>query len=264
MKKISVLVLFIFLAACQPVKKELIEKEISYTAGNVDMKGYLVYDNSFEEKRPAVLVVHEWWGQNDYARKRAKMLAELGYVALAVDMYGDGKLAGHPDDAGKFAAEVFKNMDVAKARFEKALEIVKMNEKTDPSKIAAIGYCFGGGVVLNMARMGVDINGVVSFHGSIATQTPAEKGKVKAAVLVCNGADDGFVTADQIESLKKEMANAEVDFKFINYENAKHSFTNPEADSLGKKFNLPLAYSKKADEESWNEMKKFFARIVKD
>ncbi|MCZ6679207.1 MAG: dienelactone hydrolase family protein, partial [Candidatus Poribacteria bacterium] len=163
---------------------------VEYTADNLTLKGYLAYDDSVEDKRPGVLVVHEWWGHNEYARKRARMLVELGYTALAVDMYGDGKQAEHPDDAGKFASEAMRNMDAGKARFVAAMEFLKKHKTTDPEHIAAIGYCFGGGVVLQMARLGVDLDGVVSFHGSLSTSKPAQPGAIKAKILVCHGADD--------------------------------------------------------------------------
>jgi len=247
----------LFAAAHAAIKTE----EVTYAAGGVNMKGYLAYDDAIKSKRPGVLVVHEWWGHNEYARKRAHMLAESGYTALAVDMYGDGKQANHPNDAGKFAGEVMQNIESAKARFNAALDLLKKHRTVDGARLAAIGYCFGGGVVLHMARFGVNLKGVASFHGSYATQTPAEKGKVKAAVLVCHGAADPFVTAEQVEGLKKEMQNAGVDFQFLSYEGAKHSFTNPEADENGKKFELPLAYNKAADEKSWADLQKFFKKI---
>jgi len=236
-------------------------EEVTYSANGVTMKGYLAFDDAVKGKRPGVLVVHEWWGHNEYARKRARMLAELGYTALAVDMYGDGKQANHPNDAGKFAGEVMQNIESAKARFLAALDLLKKHKTVDATRTAAIGYCFGGGVVLQMARFGVDLKGVASFHGSLGTQTPAEKGKVKAAVLVCNGAADPFVTAEQVESLKKEMQNAGVDFQYFAYEGAVHSFTNPDADANGKKFELPLAYNKAADEKSWADLQQFFKKI---
>lgn len=254
------MVLMFCITAMGAVKSQ----EVSYSEGGLEMKGYLAYDDSFEGKRPGVLVVHEWWGHNDYARMRVDMLAKMGYVALAVDMYGDGKQASHPEDAGKFAGEAMKNLDMARARFEKAMELLKENEFTDPDRIAAIGYCFGGSVVLNMARLGVDLRGVVSFHGGLGAKVATEKGKIKAAVLVCNGADDSFVPQKDIDAIKEEMKNADVDFKFVNYEGAVHSFTNPGADETGKKFNLPLAYNKEADEKSWAEMKSFFEGIFKD
>ena len=234
---------------------------VDYSADGVTLKGYLAYDKNLSGKRPGVLVVHEWWGHNPYARKRADMLAALGYTALAVDMYGDGKQAGHPDDAMKFANEVFSNLPAAEARFKAAMNLLKNHPMTDPNHIAAIGYCFGGGVVLHMARTGADLDGVVSFHGSLAATHSAEPGSIKAKILVCNGAADGFVTAEQIAAFKKEMDDAGADYQFINYEGAKHSFTNPDADENGAKFGLPLAYNKAADEQSWQAMQEFLKKI---
>ena len=236
-------------------------KEVQYSAEGVTLKGYLAYDDAVLGKRPGVLVVHEWWGHNDYARKRARMLAELGYVALAVDMYGDGKQADHPDDAGKFAGEVAQNMPVAKVRFLSALNFLKNDPTVDADKIAAIGYCFGGGIVLNMARMGVDLKGVVSFHGSLGTENPAQLGTVQARVLVCHGSGDNFITPEQIEDFKKEMEAAGVDYKFIAYEGAVHSFTNPDADRYAKEFGLGVGYNAAADQRSWADMRSFFKKI---
>ncbi len=238
-------------------------KPVEYTAGGVTLKGYLAYDENVKDKRPGVLVVHEWWGQNEYVRKRARMLAELGYTALALDMYGEGKMAGHPDEAGKFASEVMKNFPVAKDRFLAALEFLKKQPTVDPDRIAAIGYCFGGGVVLNMARQGVDLKGVASFHGSLAVIKPEQPTQIKAAVRVYNGADDKFSTPEQIDALKKEMADQKVNFKFVNYPGAVHSFTNPESTEIGKKFKMPVAYNKAADKASWDDMKGFLAEIFK-
>ena len=254
--------LLALLASCSGKKEPLIKgEEVSYSADTLTMKGYIAYDANKEGKRPGILVVHEWWGLNDYARKRARMLAELGYVAFAADMYGDGKETAHPEDAGKFAAAVMQNAEGAKARFVAALEQLKKNPMTDTTRIAAVGYCFGGGIVLNMARMGVDLKGVVSFHGSLAAMQPAQPGTVKAAILVCNGAADPFTTADQIEQFKKEMTNAGVDYQFKSYAGAMHSFTNPASDTYGKKFNLPLAYNEAADKQSWADMQEFFKKI---
>jgi dienelactone hydrolase len=239
-------------------------KPVTYKAGKVNLKGYLAYDESIKGKRPGVLVVHEWWGQNEYARKRARMLAEMGYTALAVDMYGDGKQAMHPDEAGAFSSEVMKHFNEAgKDRFEAAEVFLKRQPTVDPARIAAIGYCFGGGVVLNMARQGADLKAVASFHGGLVAVKPAEAGMVKAKLRVYNGADDKFTPQQAIDAFKKEMTDAKVDFQFINYPGAVHSFTNPDATELGKKFNLPLAYNEKADKESWADMTKFFAEVFK-
>lgn len=244
-------------------KGTIVGEEVAYEGGGAKMKGYVAYDKARTDKRPGVLVVHEWWGHNAYARERAHMLAELGYTALAVDMFGDGRLAAHPDDAKKFSSEVSNNLDAAELRFMAALELLKRHETTDPEKTAAIGYCFGGGVVLHAARTGIDLDGVVSFHGSLVPKTPAKAGGVKAAVLVCNGADDPFVTPEEIEAFKKEMADAKVDMRFESYAGATHSFTSKHADVMGKKFDMPLAYNADADAKSWAHMQEFFAKIFK-
>lgn len=238
-------------------------KPVDYKAGKVTMKGYLAYDENVKGRRPGVLVVHEWWGHNEYARARARMLAELGYTALAVDMYGEGKQAMHPDDAMKFSSEVMKNFDVSKARFEAAVKFLKKQPSVDPKQIAAIGYCFGGGIVLNMARKGVDLKGVASFHGSLAAVKPAVRGKVKAKIRVYNGAADTFTTQQAIDAFMDEMMAAKADFQFSNYTGAMHSFTNPDATELGRKFNLPLAYNADADKRSWEELETFLDTIFK-
>lgn len=236
---------------------------VTYSAGGVTMKGYLAFNPNIKGKRPGVLVVHEWWGLNKYARHRARMLAALGYTALAVDMYGNGKQATHPEDAQKFSAELMNNFDTAKGRFLAALKYLKIRKNVDAQKIAAIGYCFGGGIVLNMARQGVDLKGVASFHGSLVPVKPAEPGVVKAKILVLHGTDDKFTTKEQIQSFHREMKSAGADFKFISYPGAMHSFTNPDADKYAKKFNLPLGYNAMADKKSWSEMKKFLKVIFR-
>jgi dienelactone hydrolase len=259
----AIILMFFVLALINIASSAIKGVDVQYTADGITMKGYLVYDDTVKGKRPGVLVVHEWWGYNDYARKRATMLAELGYTALAIDMFGDGKQAAHPDDAGKFAGEVMKNMPGAKVRFLAAMEILKQHETVDTSNVGAIGYCFGGGVVLNMVRMGVDLKGVVTFHGSLGAATEAKKGDIKTKVLVCHGAADEFATKADIDKFKKEMRDADIDCTFKSYPGAKHSFTNPAADEYGKKFKLPLAYNAKADKNSWNDMKAFFKKTFK-
>ena len=251
----------LLLVASMSVQAAVVGEEVSYQAGDTTLKGYLARDAAVQGKRPGILVVHEWWGHNEYARKRAEQLAELGYVALAVDMYGDGKTATHPDDAGKFAGAVRSNLPLMKARFAAAHAFLNSQADVDPQQNAAIGYCFGGGVVLEMARSGADLDGVVSFHGSLGGGSTAAPGSIKARILVANGADDPFVTAEQIAAFKAEMDAAGADYTFINYPGARHSFTNPGADQFGEKFGLPLAYDAEADADSWAEMQAFFQSL---
>lgn len=243
---------------------EIIQQNISYKHDDTVMNGFVAYDDSIKDKRPGVLVVHEWWGHNTYARDRAVMLARLGYTALAVDMYGDGKTANHPEDAGKFSGAVGGNLPLVKARFESALSSLKNQPTVETDKIAAIGYCFGGGILLNMARMGIDIDGVVSFHGSVATKSPAAKGDIKTRIRVFNGGADPFVKAEQIDAFKQEMDQAGADYQFISYPDAMHSFTNPGSTKIGEKFGLPLAYNAEADKDSWLQTQQFFKDIFSE
>lgn len=236
--------------------------EVQYRAGdNTVLRGYVAYDDAVKGKRPGVLVVHEWWGHNEYARKRADMLAALGYTALAVDMYGEGRQAAHPEDAGKFAGALRQNLPLAKARFLAALEVLGQQFTVDADRIAAIGYCFGGAVVLQMAREGVDLKGVASFHGSLDTDRPAQPGTVKAKILVAHGGADPFIPPEHITGFFREMNEAGADYRFIVYGGAKHSFTNPQADQYGAQFKLPLQYNVQADAASWTDLQAFFGRI---
>jgi len=236
-------------------------KEISYSDGSTEFHGYLAWDDTNKQPRPGVLVVHEWWGHNAYARHRADMLAQLGYVALAVDMYGQGENTGDPEHAGHMMKMATADPAITLKRFVAALDTLKAQAQTDKNKIAAIGYCFGGGVVLNMARAGIDLDGVVSFHGSLATSTPALAGKTKAKILVYNGADDSFTTAEQITAFRQEMDAAKVDYQFINLPNAKHGFSNPDATDLGSKLKMNIAYNAEADKVSWSGMQGFLSKI---
>lgn len=239
-------------------------EEVEYEVGDAKLTGFIAWDENVKGARPGGLIVHEWWGHNDYVRKRAKMLAEMGYTAFALDMYGDGKYAEHPGDAQKFMMEVLSNMDVGVARFEAAKKLLEEHATTDSEQTAAIGYCFGGAVVLHMARIGADLDAVASFHGTLSTQSPAQKGAVKARLLVEHGAADPFIPAAQVEAFKKEMADAEADMTFHAYEGAKHAFTNPEATSYGEKFGLPLEYDEEADKKSWSELGIFLAEVFGD
>jgi len=267
MKKVwsALIVAALSAAICQtaPAASALVGKETTYTAAGASMKDYLAFDGSWSGKRPGILIVHEWWGHNPYVRKRADMLAEMGYTAFALDMYGEGRQAEHPQDAGKFASEVMKNFDLMEARFKAALDFLKKQETVDSSKIAAIGYCFGGAVVLNMARQGLPLAGVASFHGSLGAAKPAKPGEVKARILVLNGEADKMVTPEQIEAFKKEMKELGADYRFINYPGALHSFTNPQADEFAGKFSMPVGYNEAADKASWSELKQFLAELFK-
>ena len=240
----------------------VIGKEVSYTTGDTRMQGYLAWDDSVVGQRPGILVVHEWWGHNAYARKRAEMLAKLGYAALAVDMYGDGKTADHPEDAGKFAGAVRKDLRLMQARFDAARAYLNAQPMVNPEQNAAIGYCFGGSVVLSMARAGADLDGVVSFHGSLGGLPPVSE-TTTARVLVANGAEDPFISSESIAQFKQEMQTAGADFSFINYPGAKHSFTNPDADDAGKRFDLPLQYDAEVDAASWQAMQDFLNSLFR-
>lgn len=248
-----------------PALAEIQTREIPYkSADGTSLVGYYAYDDALKGKRPGVVVVHEWWGLNDYARRRARELAGLGYAALAIDMYGDGKHTEHAHEAKAWMESAASSAQVSMARAQAGLELLKSQPEVDAGQLAAIGYCFGGKIVLDMARSGMDLAGVVSFHGILATATPAEKGKVKARVLVLNGADDSFIPADAIAAFKKEMDNAGVDYTFISYPGARHGFTSPDADRLAKENNLDVAYNAKADKASWTEMRKFFRHLFED
>ena len=239
---------------------KILTQELSYDIDGNTFKGYLAQPEG-EGKHPAILIVHEWWGHNNYARRRARQLAELGYTAFALDMYGAGKVAEHPQDATKFMNEVIMQEGAAKARFDAALALLKQQSSVDTNKIAAIGYCFGGGVVLSMARLGGDLRGVVSFHGALGKLPPIAESGVKAKVLVLNGSDDPFITAAQKQTFKQEMDEAKADYEFIDYPGVKHSFTNSDADKFAEKFNMPLKYDAEADADSWQRMKVFFEAI---
>ncbi|ULC58168.1 dienelactone hydrolase family protein [Flaviramulus sp. BrNp1-15] len=252
------------LSSCKDKPKDKVEEviakdieikgeEVIYSTDTTQMKGYIVYDKNLKTKRPGIIVVHEWWGHNDYTRERANMLADLGYTAIAIDMYGDGKQADHPGDAGKFSGMVMKNIDMAKARFDAALEVLKNNPSVDSTQIAAVGYCFGGSVVLTMANAGKDLDAVAAFHSGV--QLPIMPNKnLKAKVLVANGADDPFVSPESVVNFKKAMDSINADYTYVAYPGAKHAYTSKGADALGKKFELPLEYNAEADAKSWEAL----------
>jgi len=235
--------------------------DVTYEANGTTLKGYVAYDDSIKGKRPGVIVVHEWWGQNDYARKRARMLAELGYTAMAIDMYGDGKVADNPDDAGKLAGAVRKDMSLTKVRFEAGMQTLRKQDTVDADKIAAYGYCFGGGIALNMARLGEDLKGVASFHGSLDTAIPVQPGQIKARIVSFSGDADQSIPAEKVAAFKKEMDAAGVNYRVVIYPGAKHAFSNPEATEVGLRFNRPIAYNAEADKDSWQQATKFLREV---
>ncbi len=233
-------------------------RELEYRQDGTVLQGFIAWDDAGRGKRPGVLVVHEWWGHNEHARNQARRLAEAGYVGFALDMFGKGKVTTHPQEAQAFVSEVTKDPAVLAARFNAALDQLKRDPHVDPRRIAAIGYCFGGAVVLDMARAGADLAAVVTFHGALATKTPAQPGKVKARVLVLAGDADPFVPPEQVEAFKREMQAAGARFEVVTFPGAKHGFTNPDAGKFGMD---ALAYDAAADRESWAAMLKLLKEV---
>lgn len=240
---------------------KLKEEVISYTSDSAKMTSYVYYDENRTGPRPAILVIHEWWGLNDYARMRAQKLAELGYIAMAVDMYGDGKTGPDPAAAEKLAMPFYMNPQLAKTRVDAAMAEFKKNPNVDASKTAIIGYCFGGAVAIGVARLGGDFKAAVSFHGNLNV-VPANKDLLKAEILVCHGGADPFVPQTEVDQFKKQMDSIGAKYTFIAYDSATHAFTNPDATAMGEKFKIPIKYNAKADTASWNDMKTFFKRIL--
>jgi len=236
------------------------EEPVTYTDGEATMKGFVVYDDAIKAKRPGIVMVHEWWGITKHIRDEAQKFAQLGYTAFIADMYGDAKTADNPKDAGALSGSVMKNPTVMASRFNAARDQLAKQASVNPQSIGAVGYCFGGAVVLNMARAGANLAAVAGFHATLGLNTPAPApGTVKAKILILNGADDPFVKREQYDALKRDFDAAKTDYQIIEYPGAVHAFTNPDATELGKKFNLPLRYDAKADQEAKAEAVKFFA-----
>jgi dienelactone hydrolase len=240
------------------------EKPVTYKDGETTMKGFVVYDDAIKGKRPGIVLVHEWWGITKHIHNEARQFAQQGYTALIADMYGGAKTADNPKDAGVLSDSVMKNPTVMESRFNAARDELAKQTSVDPQHIGAVGYCFGGAVVLNMARAGADLAAVAGFHASLGLNTPAPApGTVKAKILVLNGADDPFVKREEYDALKRDFDAAKADYQVIKYPGAVHAFTNPEATELGKKFNLPIRYNAKVDQEAKAEAAKFFAADLK-
>jgi dienelactone hydrolase len=233
-------------------------KTITYEYGGVTFKGHLAWDDAASGKRPGVLLVHEWWGLNDYARQRAEQLAGLGYVAFACDMYGEGKVTEHPKEAGEFATEVRKNVKVWQGRAQAALKVLRDQESVDAGKLAAIGYCFGGSTALELAYTGADLKAVVTFHAGLPVPDAEQAKAVKAKVLVCHGAADTFISEETAAKFRAALEGAKVDYEMIYLGGAKHSFT---VKGVEEKKVDGLAYNAEADRRSWQAMRMLFDEV---
>ena len=237
-------------------------KKITYKHGDTDCIGYLAWDDAIEGKRPGIAVFHEFWGLDDYAKRRADQLASMGYVAFAADMYGNGKHVDHPNDARGLMMTLRENVDDWKKRALEALEVLKSQPQCDPSKLAAIGYCFGGSTCQQLAFAGTDLKAIASFHGGLVKPTPEQVKAVKCAVLICNGAADSFIPEMAIKDFKEAMDKNGGKYNFKNYKDALHSFTVPEATETAKKYGIQIGYNKEADEQSWADMKALFKETL--
>lgn len=237
---------------------EIKTKTIEYKDGDTVLEGFLAYDDALEGTRPGILVCHDWTGLQDYAERRAKMLAELGYAAFCADIYGKGIRPDDPKECARVAGEYKDDRALLRRRVKAGYEEMKRQPMVDDEQTAVIGYCFGGMVALELARSGADVKGAVTFHGALNTPAPADAKNIKGKVLVLHGADDPFVPADEVAAFKKEMKDAQVDYEFTAYPNAVHSFTKPAAGSDNSKGS---AYNEEADKKSWEAMKEFFKKI---
>lgn len=238
----------------------VVTERIEYKDGDTVCEGMIAYDDTTKDKRPGVVVVHEWWGLNDHAKNAAQKLAELGYVGFAADMYGEGTITDDPTTAGKLSGALKSDRAALRRRAKAAVDALRAFRLTDPDRIGAIGYCFGGTTALEIARSGEFVRGVVSFHGALSTPNPEDAKNIKGRVLVLHGADDPFVPESEVAAFKKEMDAANVKYTFIAYPGAQHSFTNPDVD----RHNLKGAkYDSAAAQQSWEDMKQFFAEAFK-
>jgi len=239
----------------------ILTNRIDYDVAGARHHGYLAYDNEISEARPGVVIVHEWWGLNDYITRRAHMLAELGYVALAIDMYGGGRVATDPGEAGELMNGVLGDMERGTAALKAGYELLLDQAGVDGARSAAIGYCFGGAMVLQMARIGMPLSAVASFHGSLGSFHRAEPGSIQPRLLVCHGAADSMVTMDDLEAFKQEMETAQANYEVLLLDGAKHGFSNPQADVNAEKYGIDLGYQAAADEQSWGAMLNMFDEV---
>lgn len=243
-----------------PAMAEIQTKKIAYKDGDTALEGTLAWDDASTGKRPGVLVVHEWWGLDDYARDRAKQLAGMGYVAFALDMYGKGKLTEHPAEAREMATAMRSNMDGWRKRALAGLDVLKGQDVVDPTRLAAIGYCFGGSTCLQLAYAGAPLKAVATFHAALPMPTKDDVAKIKPKIAVFHGAKDAFIPEMQIKKFREALDAGEISYEFVPYEGAVHSFTVPGADKRGIE---GMKYDKKADEDSWKRMQELFRETLK-
>lgn len=239
----------------------ILTNRIEYAVADTSHQGYLAYDDEQSGDRPGVILVHEWWGLNDYMVRRAHMIAELGYVALAIDMFGGGRVAENPDEAGNLMNGVLNDMDSGTAALEAGYQLLLNQIGVDPQHTAAIGYCFGGAMALHMARIGMPLSAVVSFHGALGSFHKADPGSIKPSVLVCHGAADSMVSMDELQGFRQEMDQARADYEVLVLEGARHGFSNPQADVNAEKYGIDLGYQAQADAQSWAAMQILFKRV---
>ena len=257
---VRLVVLVVVLGVGEVAVGEVVGRSVEYTVGGTTFEGYLAYEDGAKGKRPGVLVVHDWLGVDDWAKEQARGLAEMGYVAFAADMYGKGVRPANQKEAAAEAGKVKGDRKLMRARVNGALETLRKQEQVDPEKLAAIGFCFGGTTVLELARSGADVDAVVSFHGGLDTPSPAEAKGVKAYVLVLHGADDPHVPAKQVEGFVEEMKAAEARWQLNMYGNAVHSFTRPDA---GNDPSKGAAYNEAVAKRAWGAMKLLFEEVLK-
>ncbi len=256
--RLWIFITFLLIGFSSTVEAKLLGKTVAYKDGDLELAGYLACDDSLAGKRPGVLLVHEWWGLNDYVRKRADQLAGMGYVAFAVDMYGKGKVTDHPQDAAAWAQQFKSDPGLWRKRAMAGLDVLKKDPRTDAARIAAIGFCFGGSTAQQLAYAGAPLKGIVSFHGSLVKPSQEDAKAVKAKILICHGGADPFETPQALQDYIAAMNTAGLDWQMVIFGGAKHGFTNPEAGKHGLE---GVAYSKSADERSWKYMKDFFDEI---
>lgn len=258
MKKTSMLAIASLSLLASNVMAAVKSEAVQYESNGAKLTGYLYYDDAKTDKRPGVMVVHEWWGLNDYAKKRAEMLAELGYVAFAADMYGDGKVTDKPAQAKEWMTETTSDVEAWRATALAGLEQLKKSDKVDSTKLAAVGYCFGGGTILQMAYSGVKLNGIVSFHGSLPSAPDGTE--INTKVLAFHGNADSMVPPATVTKFEEQMEKSGADWQFVAFGGARHAFTNPDAGKYGVE---NLKYDEKADKRSWAGMQAFFDEIFK-